>query len=186
VIVVKMKGIPGDCDLEGYSKGEWFVADSLKYGTEDPDKAKDALTASFQVCEIKKSVDAATCDLMRAKMNGNAYPIVEARFIETAISSTKANETINFPFMMIKLGNVHIAQWEMDAATGEKDDRPTETIKLWFNKLAMKYFSTEDGKNFKQHNTRSWDVESNSDWKNANFDVNAAGQDKSRSARPSL
>ena len=57
---------------------------------------------------------------------------------------------------------VLVRGWNINA---QGDDRPTETLQLWYDKAAMKYFSTTDGEIWAQGGiTSGWDQSIDDFW----------------------
>ncbi len=48
--------------------------------------------------------------------------------------------------------------------SGDADDRPTEEVALWYNKIAFMYFPTADGKSFPQGYDCGWDQVTAKSW----------------------
>lgn len=67
-----------------------------------------------------------------------------------------------FPYLMITLESVLIKGWNI---TASGDDRPTETLELWYDKAAMRYYYTNDGRVWNGGHAAGWDQSKNDEWK---------------------
>lgn len=168
MIVIQIQGVPGDVKIPGYDKDKWFVADSFSFGVgksiEATDSSKDIEIGKKEEQElsIEKSVDSATVYLMYLAMKGRSG--AESGFFTVDIHLIEAR-TDGKPivaYMKIRIENAMIKQWDI---SGSNDDRPTESLRIWFNKSAMKYRSTQDGVVFNTHGPLGWDEQGNKDWK---------------------
>ncbi len=167
MILVQIQGVPGDVKIPGYDKDKWFVAESFGFGAgksvEASESSKDIEIGKKdeQELSIEKTVDAATVYLMYLSMKGRSgsdsgFFSVDIHLIEPIDGGKIA------PFLKIRIENAMIKQWDINASA---DDRPTESLRIWFNKSAMKYRSTEDGIHFCTHGPLGWDEQANKDWK---------------------
>ena len=66
-----------------------------------------------------------------------------------------------FPYLMITLDRVLIKGWEISA---QGDDRPTENLTLWYDRAAMRYFRTTDGKVWNSVEPKGWDQHADEEW----------------------
>ena len=76
-------------------------------------------------------------------------------------------------FLKIRIENAIITEWGIDASG---DDRPTEDLKFWFNRAAMKYRCIKEQKKegpneqeyvrrtYIDHGPLGWDQQANKDW----------------------
>ena len=169
MIVVQIQGVPGDVQIPGYDKEKWFVAESISFGVgksiQVADSTKDIEVGKKEEQElsIEKSVDAATVYLMYLAMKGRSGS-TESGFFFVDIHLIQAS-TDGGPvtaFLKIRIENAMIKEWDIDASG---DDRPTESLRIWFNKAAMKYRTSEDGVTFNTHGPLGWDEQGNKDWK---------------------
>lgn len=170
MIVVQIQGVPGDVKIPGYDKEKWFVAESIGFGVgksvgKDGDSSKDIEIGKKEEQELslEKSVDSATVYLMYLAMKGRSGA-TESGFFSVDIhliqSSTDGGPAA--AFLKIRIENAMIKEWDI---TASGDDRPTESLRIWFNKAAMKYRSSADGKTFSTHGPLGWDEQGNKDWK---------------------
>ena len=169
MIVVQIQGVPGDVKIPGYDKEKWFVAEEISFGvgksvqTADSGKDIEIGKKEEQELSIEKSVDSATVYLMYLAMKGRSGA-TESGFFSVDIHMIQAS-TDGGPvtaFLKIRIENAMIKEWNISAS---EDDRPTESLRIWFNKAAMKYRSSSDGKTFSTHGPLGWDEQGNKDWK---------------------
>lgn len=163
MILLKLKGIDGDCEIEKYKKYitlssvSWEItremADSAKMGTKDINVGM----ADLPPISIEKSMDKASILLMQNAIAGSSLGTAEIKFI--AQSGTDGAGEV---FLEFKLDNAIVSSWSI---SGSEDDRPTETATLWYHKIWMQYFSTEDGKTYEKAGDRGWDRIANKSWK---------------------
>lgn len=169
VIVVQIQGVPGDVKIPGYDKDKWFVAESFGFGvgkkmdTSESGKDIEIGKKEEQELTIEKSVDSATVYLMYLAMKGRSgsesgFFSVDIHLIQAASEGGKDVSA----FLKIRIENAMITEWDIN---GSNDDRPTESLKIWFNKSAMKYRSTQDGVIYSTHGPLGWDEQGNKDWK---------------------
>ena len=168
MIVVQIQGVPGDVKIPGYDKEKWFVAESFGFGVgksiQASDSGKDIEIGKKdeQELSIDKSVDSATVYLMYLAMKGRSGS--ESGFFSVDIHLIQASTDGGAlaAYLKIRIENAMLKQWDINASN---DDRPTESLKIWFNKSAMKYRSTQDGVTFSTHGPLGWDEQGNKDWK---------------------
>jgi len=173
-ILVKIPGVLGDAAVEGYGgdpkTGEgspWFVADSFSFGIEREMKesGEKGGTADINIgigelqeCTISKSMDRASTTLAQFAINGNSCETAEIHFVEVAGGGTDGKP---YCYMKYKLDRCFVKSW---STSGDADDRPTEEVAFYYNKIAFNYASTPDGKNFKACNAMAWDNVTNKKW----------------------
>jgi len=128
---------------------------------------------------VGKFVDVATTVLLKFAMEdrtktktlkedqGEKVRVADIHFL-TSVSSTSISKTKDMksrfvvPYLLIHLENVLVKNWNL---TAQGDDRPQETLELWYDKSAMKYFSTTDGAVWIQGGiTSGWDQSANKEW----------------------
>ena len=173
MILVKIKDIKGDVDIAGYT--DWFVADSFDFAigkkvesVDSNNRDIEVVKNNDQVLSISKSVDSATVYLMYSVMKGrkdsgtNSTCSVDIHLVQATGDGVKA-------FLQIRIENAIIKDWGID---GSGDDRPAEKLEIWFNKAAMKYLATDDGKIYVTHGPKGWDEQKNEDFKPAGWNNN--------------
>jgi type VI secretion system secreted protein Hcp len=191
-IFVQIPGMGDDSiTTEGYNDGKYFVADSFSFGVdremkESGEKANDgkyfvadsfsfgvdremkesgekAGTADINiglsemsVVSIEKSIDTASADLAQFAINGNSPGTAEIHFVEVAGDGSEAK-----PYLIYKLDRAFIKSWSTSA---NADDRPTEEVAIYYNKIAFVYAKTNDGVVFEKGGAMSWDITQKNPW----------------------
>ena len=166
----KIDGIKGDVDapMIGGTDG-WFKIDSFDFGVEnDRKKGKESGekggTADINIgvgelkeVSITKSMDSASADLAQFAINGNSPGTADICFVDTGGSSGTP-----VCYLRYKLDRVFVKSW---STSGDADDRPTEEVAFYYNKIAFAYASTNnaDGK-FQRDGTMAWDNVKNVPW----------------------
>jgi type VI protein secretion system component Hcp len=160
-IYVKIPGIPGDVTTEGYDTGEWFVADSFAFGIEREMKESvgkggtqdiNIGIGELQDVSISKSLNSASAQLAQLAINGNSCGTVEIDFVKVEVSSGEA-----VPYLKYKLDRCFVKSW---STSGDADDRPTEEVAFYYNKIAFEYTPQPP----KPTNMMSWDNVKNIPW----------------------
>ncbi len=83
--------------------------------------------------------------------------VIEPKHLAADDANTKPVKA----FLKIRIENAIVQTWSISGS----DSRPSETISIWFNRAAMKYASSSDGKTFQVHGPLGWDQFKNQDWK---------------------
>jgi len=170
-IFVKIPGVKGDPSITtpGYDNGEWFIADSFSFGVEREMKESGEKggtadinigVGELQECTISKSMDRASAKLMQLAINGNSAGIAEIDFVEVGGAGEAP-----VVYLKYKLDRCFIKSW---SSSGDADDRPTEEVAFYYNKIAFQYAETKDGIRLETH-TASWDNVKNIPWDNHGF-----------------
>ncbi|MCA9240999.1 MAG: type VI secretion system tube protein Hcp [Planctomycetales bacterium] len=130
MIYVPIKGMSDEgVPTEGYDQGKWFIADSFSFGVEREMKESGEKggtedinigVGELQECTLSKSMDLAATDQALA-------------------------ETEPMCYLKYKLSRAFVKSW---STSGDADDRPTEEVAFYYNKIALQYASTPDGKEF--------------------------------------
>jgi type VI secretion system secreted protein Hcp len=142
--------IKGDCEVEGYEN--WIVVNSFSFQVGRKIEAsqkgggRDIQTGGGEPQEVSvtKSVDRATPYLMyraiQDRSPGNANnPVsidlhcVQRKAMDASDSQSGAGLQV---YMQICLGRALIKTWDVSAS---EDDRPEETLTIWFNQVAVAY-----------------------------------------------
>ncbi|MDX1925736.1 MAG: type VI secretion system tube protein Hcp [Pirellulaceae bacterium] len=168
MILVRIDGVVGDSQIEGFK--EYFTAESFGFSVErdlaDSSKAGTADVnigvGELQECTISKSMDSASAFLAKKAISGSSCGTADIKFVETITRDKDA--MFNIVYLAYKLDNVFIKSW---STSGDADDRPTEDVALWYNKIAFCYFTTEDGKTFKFAGDCRWDQVKSKPWSEA-------------------
>jgi type VI protein secretion system component Hcp len=137
-ILVKIDGLDGHGDvvIAGYDGGEWFAADSFSYGVEREMKESGEKggtadinigVGELQECTISKSMDSASALLAQFAVNGNSSGGAQIDFVEVGASKPTV-------YLRYKLDRCFVKSW---STSGDADDRPTEEIAFYYNKIAF-------------------------------------------------
>lgn len=157
MIVMKLDPIKGDCQLAGYK--EWITLDDVSWDiAREPKESGKGMTAdlNFGIAEaapvsVKKSMDVASCDLMRMATGGGVSPAkCEIHFIESG-----ADKDAYKPFLEIELERPVVKKWSID---GSGDERPSENIELMYNKIEMTYTALDAKGTPKKGSKKGWDL----------------------------
>lgn len=147
-----------------YDNGDWFVADSFSFGVEREMKESGEKRGTedinigvgeLQECTISKSMDMASMQLSQFAINGNTAGQAEIDFVEVA-GGGSASDT-----QPMGWDNTTHKKWSdsalqpdttaLDAAIeswvarGDADDRPTEEVAFYYNKIAAPSANATDG-----------------------------------------
>lgn len=185
MIVARISTVNGSCTIPGYDKKEdrWFVVESIDFGfeKEDPfervvkralDGGKDTTlqkkdSSRETTITITKSIDAASCDLMFQAMSDRFHapgseqktPIVaDIHFVqnldhEMELKGGRQQKGGVIAYLRIAMETVKVKSWNISASA---DGRPSETVTLWFEQLAMRFQHTVDGRVYKDAGERGW------------------------------
>lgn len=172
MILVKIEGIPGDCQIEGY-KNEWFTVNSFSFGvereqTESAKGGTDDLSIGLGLlkeCTFEKSTDKSSNLLMKYSINGGPLPGASIYFVQTKDGGGKQNV---YPYLMFALQPCFVKTWSV---SGSEDGRPTESVSLWYNKIVMTYFQySRNAKGEYEYGaglSADWNQVTNSQWADA-------------------
>lgn len=162
-IYVKIEGVKGDVTTKGYEG--YFVADSFSFGVEREMKESGEKggtadinigVGELQEVTISKSMDSISPTLAQFAVNGNSLGTAEIEFVEVA-GGGEAHTYLKY-----KLDRCFVKSW---STSGDADDRPTEEVAFYYNKIAFNYAPTKDGTTFDTNTpTFSWDRTSNTVW----------------------
>lgn len=156
-IYVRIQGVPGDVPTKGYDDGNWFAADSFGFGIDRELRETGARggtadinigVGELQECTISKSMDRATTTLAQFAINGNSPGQAEIDFVEVAGETGTA-----VAYLRYKLDRCFVKSW---STSGDADDRPTEELALYFNKIAFTVAGSPE--------LFSWDRTRNQPW----------------------
>lgn len=173
MILVRIDGVPGDCKIEKFE--EYFTAESFGFGVErelaESGKAGTADinigVGELQECTISKSMDSASAALAKKAISGSSCGTADIKFVEAI---TIKGDSYNIVYLQYKLDNVFIKSW---STSGDSDDRPTEDVAIWYNKIAFCYFTTTDGMEFKFAGDCRWDQVKAKPWSEVNLPTQA-------------
>lgn len=170
MILVRIEGIKGDSNIKGFD--DYFVADSFGFGVERElaESGKGGTqdinigVGDLQECTISKSMDSASAYLARKAISGSSCKTADIKFVQPITKDD--NSQVNVVYLAYKLDNVFIKSW---STSGDGDDRPTEDVAIWYNKLAFAYYPSADGKNFNTRHDCKWDQVKAKPWDEADF-----------------
>ncbi len=128
----------------------------------------------FAEARLEKQVDMVSGSLMHLAMqerktkkgSGKDQALdlqVDVHFVSSISLEKLEDERCTYTSLMIHLEAVNIQNWEI---RGSGDSRPTESVALRFDRAAMVYVGTGDGKEFHVDTARGWDQTGNKkfDW----------------------
>jgi type VI secretion system secreted protein Hcp len=160
MIFVQIPGMGDDSvDVVGYDDGKWFVADSFSFGVEREIKESGSKSGTtdinigvgeLQECTISKSLDPASVQLAQFAINGNSPGQAVIDFVEVAGSDPSGRPIC---YLRYKLDRCFVKSW---STSGDADDRPTEDVAFYYNKIAFAYRG--------QSQTFGWDRLTNTAW----------------------
>ncbi len=162
MILVKIPGVRGDSEIKDHT--DWISVEDFGFSIErefaESGKAGSADInvgiGEMQPCTMSKSFDRSSPDLMQLAVAGSSVGAVEVHFIQS-----EGVEGDGYVYLAYKLDKAFIKSWEQ---SGSSDDRPTDNFSIWYYKLSVTYWSTTDGKNFKQWGPKGWDRIENKAW----------------------
>jgi type VI secretion system secreted protein Hcp len=174
MILVHIDGVSGDVKISGYGEGGknhqktgWFVAENFGFGVEREMKESGEKAgtedmnigvAQLNECTVSKTVDRASPLLAQYAINGNSLGTAIIDFVEVA-GGGKSGKPLCY--LRYKLHRCFIKSWQM---TGDTDQRPTEEIAFYYNKIAFEYMYTPNGVDFKSAGVMKWDNVTNQPW----------------------
>jgi hypothetical protein len=78
-----------------------------------------------------------------------------------SVAFKDSKERFVYPSLMIHLEKVHVSEWTLD---GSGNNRPSESFKLQYDKAAIRYGVTPDGKSYDPATAVGWDQNANARW----------------------
>ncbi len=169
-IYVKIEGVSGDVKGPDGS-ADWFVADSFSFGVEREMKESGKKGGSgdinigvgeLQECTISKSMDSSSGQLAQFAINGNSAGGADVCFS----SARDADGTPNC-YLHYKLERAFVKGW---STSGDADDRPTEEVAFYYNKIAFAYQVLTEAGELNQ-GLMSWDNVKNKKWQEGLDDI---------------
>jgi type VI protein secretion system component Hcp len=133
-------GAPGSFD--------WFEADSFSFGVEREMKeiGEKGGTADINIgvgelqeCTIKKSMDSSTVSLAQAAVSGRTLGSCEVCITDGEVPDTGEPAECIARYVMERC---YVKSWKT-STSGDADDRPTEEVAFYYNKIA---FGVADGR----------------------------------------
>lgn len=164
-IYVSIKDLTGDVVAQGFEG--CFVADSFTFGVEREMKESGEKggtedinigVGELQECAISKTMDATSHKLAQFAINGNSLGTARIYFVEVA-GGTEGKPVCYLQYL---LDRAFVKSW---STSGDADDRPTEEIAFYYNRIAFGYRATKDGIKFDPSRDMSWDNVKNTQWK---------------------
>lgn len=185
--------IPGMGDdsvtTDSYDNGKWFIADSFSFGVEREMKESGEKggtgdinigVGELQECTVSKSMDWASPLLAQFAINGNSPGTCEIDFVEVAGGGDAAGEASPMCYLKYKLDRCFVKSWSI---SGDADDRPTEEVAFYYNKIAFSYARTKDGKEWHDTKPMGWDNTTHKKWADSGISFNANGGFQSKGNR---
>lgn len=166
MILMKIEGVEGDCQIPGFSKHFTLnsasfnitrdVADSAKAGTQDIVFG----VGQLEDLSIGKSMDKGSPELAKYAMRGSTLGTVDIKFVETT-TKKGGSDPVNFIFLWIKLDKAFAKTWGIN---GSEDGRPEEELTLWYNKIAFRWYYLDNDGSPKSSSDFLWDHVKNREW----------------------
>lgn len=169
MILLDFQGkIKGDCEMKGYEEhisltsASWELerefGESAKMGTKDINLGQP----NMPPIELAKSMDVSSADFFQHSVAGTIVcDIAYINFISTQGVDVDSSKQVA-PFLCIKLQKPFVSKYSL---SGEEDERPTESITLWYYAAHMTYTAIDDkGKPKGKKHQRGWSRTSNSTW----------------------
>jgi type VI secretion system Hcp family effector len=156
-ILVRIPNVKGDAKIAGYEG--WFVADSFSFGVEREMRESGEKggtedinigVGELQEVTISKSMDMASTALAQFAMNGNSVGTVEIAFVEIGGAGGEGKPVT---YLRYQLERAFVKSW---STSGDADDRPTEEVAFYYNRIAFTYSHTTDGKTM-ESSSAGWD-----------------------------
>jgi len=161
MIVLKLDRVKGDCKIPKFKEYltvnsvSWELtrefAESGKMGTIDLNVGM----TDMPPITVGKSMDISSCDLMQNAISGNSLGTAEIKFL-----MQQGTDKDPLPYLEFKLDNAVVASWSID---GSEDERPTESVTIWYHKIWMQYTPFDGGKPGTPI-SRGWDRVENKSW----------------------
>lgn len=169
MIYVSLEDLKGDVLAQGFEG--CFVADSFNFGVEREMKESGEKggtedinigVGELQECAISKSMDKTSPKLAQFAINGNSLGVARIFFVELGGSGDGKNEGKPVCYLQYLLDRCFVKSW---STSGDADDRPTEEVAFYYNRIAFGYRATKDGTNFEPSIDMKWDNVKNIQWK---------------------
>lgn len=138
-----------------------FIADSFSFGVEREMKESGEKggtedinigVGELQECTISQSMHGATANLAPFAINGNSCGTAKIDFVEVAERGDASG--LSDAYVTVELPIAFVESWSI---SGDADDRPTEEVAFYYNKIAFGYAATTDGKAFDVPGMMAWD-----------------------------
>jgi type VI protein secretion system component Hcp len=156
-IFVRYEGIPGEVTGPDGTT-DWFVADSFSFGVEREMKESGEKggtedinigVGELQECTISKSMDKSSTKLAQFAINGNSLGSCDFCLADAPGSA----QPVCYAHFVMERCFV-----KSYSTSGDADDRPTEEVAFYYNKIAFGYVnsSREDFMNWDNERKRPW------------------------------
>lgn len=158
-IFVRIEGVSGDAGPKDFDN--WFVADSFSFAVEREMKesGEKGGTADLNIgigelqeCTISKSMDLASAKLAQFAINGNSAGTADIVFVEFADDSS-SGESKPVSYLRYKLDRCFVKSWSV---SGDADDRPTEEVAFYYNKIAFAVAGDADPFSWQRRPAGEW------------------------------
>jgi type VI secretion system Hcp family effector len=159
-IYVLIPGVGGDLVEGPDGSRDWFLADSFSFGIEREMKESGEKggtadinigVGELQECTISKRVDSVSPKLAQAAADGRPLGSCEICFAEQVPNSRPQC------YLHYVMEPCYVKSW---STSGDADDRPTEEVAFYFNKIAFGY--SDAGRirsmSWGRERNRVWDV----------------------------
>lgn len=157
-VFVKYQGVDGEAKgPDGLD--DWFVADSFSFGVEREMKESGEKGGTedinigigeLQECSVQKSMDKSSAYLAQAAINGNTVGMCEF-----CLSNTLDPSGVPICHAHFVMERCYVQSWSI---SGDADDRPTEEVAFYYNKIAFAPEGTDPaaGMNWDNEKDRPW------------------------------
>jgi type VI protein secretion system component Hcp len=119
----------------------------------------------FSKMSLSKEVDNATCSLMALAMEERkSKKGVDSGIradVHVLSSVNIGSRRFIYASLMVHLEGVRVEDWHVD---GSGDERPTEGVQLGYDRAAMAYQKTPDGKTVEPLQIKAWDQDKGGPW----------------------
>ena len=155
-VFVKFDTIEGESEGPGGEPG-WVRGDRFSFGVEREMKESGEKGGTqdinigigeLQECTLSKSMDSASPSLAQAAINGKTIGSCEVCLAEEP--SDREAPVCYAHFVMERC---YVKSW---STAGDADDRPTEDVAFYYNKIAFGYMGRENNMNWDQERNRLW------------------------------
>jgi type VI protein secretion system component Hcp len=139
--------------------------------TTQPKASDKEKSQVFSAISISKEVDSTTSYLMRLAMEERKSKKGVDSGIKADIHVLSSVDVPNqkrfiYPGLMVHLEGVRVEEWNIESSG---DERPSETVQIRYDRAAISYQRTPDGKNFSPTHTSGWDQTKNAPWTYTGF-----------------
>lgn len=184
LILLRIEGLTdglGSSMIHGY-EDNYISLTGLSFGvdrtlTEGPvGGSGDVILAigKFKTLTLTKRLDRASTALLRKAIQGSAAGTAYLFFLEPDPREPGSLENL-VVVMAYRLETTFVKSWSM---VGDADARPTETVELWFNKVAMQTSLPEAGR-FNLSTPATWDQVLGRPWNSGDL-IDSNGQPTAR------